>query len=358
MRIEIENSIFYRYNSFIRFCCFIINKRLILLYHFINIAQMKRTILISLTAIAFLIIIVIIAFKNMPSRDSEPDNKEQEEMRTMEIDAENCMNSHNFFEAIRLFNELEERFGHSDNLCIKRSEAYGALGLYDFAIKDLKAIKERALNWIDYTKIGDYYRLAGEYVKAIDAFTESIKLRSNVAFPYYRRGWCNELMGNKTAAFSDYDKAIEVDDSYAYTYLMRGELLLGQGKVNEAKADFEKILELDFIREKGSCRHYALHFLGKDKEAEEWMSQLIELQPDDCGYYYDQACLYARMGRTSESIAALCTAIEKGYCSFAQIEHDDDLDPIREVLDFKALIAQSKERYYSSLKENGFNQHD
>ena len=83
------------------------------------------------------------------------------------------------------------------------------------------------------------------------------------------------------------------------------------------------------------------------------MKQLIEQQPDKCGYYYDQACLYARMGKTSESISALRTAFEKGYCSFAQIEHDDDLDPVRDKPEFKALIDKSKEMHYSFLRDNG-----
>ena len=73
---------------------------------------------------------------------------------------------------------------------------------------------------------------------------------------------------------------------------------------------------------------YALHFLGRDAEAIEWMDKVIENDPDNKGHYYDQACLYARMGRLQESVAVLRTAFEKGYRTFAHIEADDDMDAI------------------------------
>jgi clan AA aspartic protease (TIGR02281 family) len=72
------------------------------------------------------------------------------------------------------------------------------------------------------------------------------------------------------------------------------------------------------------------------------MNKIIENAPNDKGNYYDQACLYARMGKLQESIAALRTAFEKGYRTFAHIEADDDLDAIREMPEFKSLIEEYK----------------
>ena len=85
---------------------------------------------------------------------------------------------------------------------------------------------------------------------------------------------------------------------------------------------------------------YALHFLGKDDEAEEWMQKIIDNKPYHAGNYYDKACLYSRMGKLDEAVEALGKALEMGFSSFAHIEHDDDMDPIRERDDFKALIAE------------------
>lgn len=77
--------------------------------------------------------------------------------------------------------------------------------------------------------------------------------------------------------------------------------------------------------------------------AEECMNKIIEKDLDDPGEWYDKACLYACIGRCDDAIAALRVNFEKGYRSFPHIEHDNDMDPIREREDFKSLVAQYKE---------------
>ena len=58
------------------------------------------------------------------------------------------------------------------------------------------------------------------------------------------------------------------------------------------------------------------------------------------------------MGRLDESIAALRTAFEKGFRSFSHIEHDDDLDAIRDLPEFRSLISEYKALHEAYLKEN------
>jgi clan AA aspartic protease (TIGR02281 family) len=80
--------------------------------------------------------------------------------------------------------------------------------------------------------------------------------------------------------------------------------------------------------------------LGKDDEAKDWMDKLITEDPEDSGNYYDQACLYSRMGKLNEAVDALRRAFEKGYRRFPHIENDDDLDPIRELPVFIDLMNE------------------
>ena len=72
------------------------------------------------------------------------------------------------------------------------------------------------------------------------------------------------------------------------------------------------------------------------------------------GKAYDLACLYARMGRLDESVAALKTAFEKGYRSFAHIGMDDDMDPVRDLPEFEEIVSEYKEIHQKYLEENGF----
>ena len=133
---------------------------------------------------------------------------------------------------------------------------------------------------------------------------------------------------------------------------MRGEMRLLLGDNTGATTDFEAVLQRDTVVSSNSCRQYALHFLGQDKEAEDWMEKVIALDPDESGNYYDKACLLARMGRLQESVAALRTAFEKGHRNFAHIRLDDDMDPIRELPEFKELIAEYEAIHAVYLKDN------
>lgn len=186
----------------------------------------------------------------------------------------------------------------------------------------------------------DYYRLAGEYDKALADASRLIELIPEEVYGYYTRGWIYELMGNDEAAMADYNQGIEIDNSYAYIYLMRGEQYLKMGETELAKADFERVLELDTEVTDGSCRHYALHFLDRDNEAIEWIERIIETDPYKPGYRYDEACLYARMGNVERALDALRLALGLGYKSKAHIENDDELDPIRHTEAYQRLMEE------------------
>lgn len=100
------------------------------------------------------------------------------------------------------------------------------------------------------------------------------------------------------------------------------------------------MVEKDTVLDKSSCRQYALHFLGRDKEALEWQDSLAAKFPDDPGTYYDQACLYSRMGRTEDAVKAIKTALERGYNNFRHIADDEDLDHIRDIPEFVSLVGK------------------
>ena len=163
-------------------------------------------------------------------------------------------------------------------------------GKYDEAALNITTLMESAegddLYFMTVEHCG-YYRLAGEYDKALADASRLIELIPEEVYGYYTRGWIYELMGNDDAAMADYNRGIEVDDTYAYIYLMRGEQYLKMGETELAKADYERVLELDTEVTDGSCRQYALHFLGRNDEAIEWMERIIETNPYDPGHRYD-----------------------------------------------------------------------
>ncbi|MBO4410437.1 MAG: TIGR02281 family clan AA aspartic protease [Spirochaetales bacterium] len=258
--------------------------------------------------------------------------------------------THQYAEAVKTYDSIEAEFGHYDSINYYRSLCYSELGLNESAIADISKIMEKEPEWNSLCQRGDFYRLSGNLDAAIADFSAAIDMEPSYAYPYYKRGWCLEMKGDRKGAIEDYSIGIEMDDDYPYLYLMRGELLLFDGKKAEAEADFEAVIQKDTVAEDGSCRQYALHFLGRDEEAEEWMNKIIASDPEEDGNYYDQACLYSRMGRHQESVAALRVAFEKGYRDFAHIRLDDDMDAVRELPEFKALMQEYETRHEAYLK--------
>jgi clan AA aspartic protease (TIGR02281 family) len=81
--------------------------------------------------------------------------------------------------------------------------------------------------------------------------------------------------------------------------------------------------------------------------------QIIEEDPYSPGSWYDNACLYALMGRGDDAVAALKTSFEKGYRSFTHIENDSDMDSIRDREDFKELIAKYRSILEKEMEKVG-----
>ena len=260
--------------------------------------------------------------------------------------------THRYADAIKCYDEVEVEYGHYDAINVYRSNCYSELGLNDLAIADISKVMEKEPSWNHLCTRGDYYRLSGNLDAAIADFSAAIEEEPSYAYAYYKRGWCYEMQGDRKKAMEDYNLGIEMDEDYPYLNLMRGELLLQEGNKAEADLDFETVLQKDTVATAGSCRQYALHFLGRDKEAEEWMDKIIAEDPERNGGYYDRACLYSRMGRLEESVAALRLSFEKGYRDFAHLVLDDDMDAVRDLPEFKALVAEYKAIHDTYLKES------
>lgn len=259
--------------------------------------------------------------------------------------------SHQYAEAVRTYDEFEAEFGHYDEINVYRSDCYSELGLNELAIADISKAMEKDPDWQLYVRRGDYYWLNGDLDLAIADFNAAVEDAPKEGYCYYRRGWTYEMQGERKKAMEDYNMGLEMTQDYPYQYLMRGEMLLLEGKKTEADADFEMVIQKDTIADNGSCRQYALYFLGRNNEAEEWMNKIIEEDPGNYGNYYDQACLYSRMGRLEESIAALRKSFEKGYRSFSHIRLDDDLDAVRDLPEFKALMEEYEAKHTEYLKQ-------
>ena len=255
---------------------------------------------------------------------------------------------------LSLLNGLISEYGNEPELLESRAECQLQLGMTEQAIEDITKSIELSVSTTApyyYGARSDIYRRAGKYNEAIADLDIYIKSFPTSVSAYYLRGWCRELSGDDKGAMDDYNAGIAINDDYAYIFLMRGERYLKLGNDYLARKDFERVVEIDTVVDAYSCRHYALHFLGHDDQALEWMDKIIGEDENDYGNWYDKSCLLARMGRLEESVKALETAFVKGYRCFAHIENDDDMDPIRDRGDFQLLVDKYKQLNMQEIKQ-------
>lgn len=145
-------------------------------------------------------------------------------------------------------------------------------------------------------------------------------------------------------AIDDFDTAIVLAPGFAeYPYLLmrRGDAYRFIGKNEEAKKDYEALLmaEKDSVLNSGSWSAFAYSGLGNKEKAIETMQFILANDTTDrMDNLYNMACIYARVGEKENAIKYLKKAIEKGYKNFYHIEADYDMDPLKDLPEFKELM--------------------
>ncbi len=99
-------------------------------------------------------------------------------------------------------------------------------------------------------------------------------------------------------------------------------------------------------RNKASILH--LRMLRRFKEerynaARQLSEQIVELIPEDGTAWYNLACAQARLGRVTEAITSLNTAVDLGFAAIRHMEKDPDLASLHGKSAFKKLLDRRNE---------------
>src|SRR5208283_3219464 len=84
-----------------------------------------------------------------------------------------------------------------------------------------------------------------EFEKAIECFTEAIKLNSENNAAYYHRGMANYELGNYKLAKADYSRAIRKNLRYGDIYYSRANAFFSLKDYDGAITDYQTALALD-----------------------------------------------------------------------------------------------------------------
>ena len=97
-------------------------------------------------------------------------------------------------------------------------------------------------------------------------------------------------------------------------------------------------------------------FLKSAEYAKKLRAAYPKLNPRESSFLavalYNEACAESLGGHSDKALAALSDAVDAGFNDMAQIEKDTDLDPLRELPEFKTLMKEVPERLLARAKEH------
>jgi adenylate cyclase len=186
------------------------------------------------------------------------------------------------------------------------------------------------------------------YDEAAREFETAIRLNPKLFEAYYFYGRAMHGQGNMEAAAEMFQKASEVNpDDYQTPHLLAMALrALGRSEEGRA-ADLrglqvvEKHVQMypDDSRALlfGATQHLQAGNRGKCLE---WVARALAITPDEPITFYNAACNYSLAGEVENAISCLEKAITSGMAQRDWIEHDSDLDPVRQHPRFQALLSR------------------
>ncbi len=124
-------------------------------------------------------------------------------------------------------------------------EAYSRNGDYDKAIQEFsEAIRLNPKLAAAHYNRGEIYFKKGDYAQAIRDFTSTISLAPDYTFAYYSRGVANEKTGDVKEAILDFSHTIRLKPGFAPAYNDRARALFNMGHLNEALRDSELAISI------------------------------------------------------------------------------------------------------------------
>jgi serine/threonine protein kinase/Flp pilus assembly protein TadD len=182
--------------------------------------------------------------------------------------------------------------------------------------------------------------------EAGSAFEAALKLdpKSFEAAKAYARSCLAQGQFEEAARMFERTSAIRPEDYEAPMLL--GQVLTAMGRHEEAGAAYrhggdlaDAHLELNPEDTRALILAATVNAnLGRSERAVEFAERAIAVDRDDPMLLYNVACTFSVLGKTEEALEALEHAVEKGWGDRAWIEHDSDLDSIRESPRYKALM--------------------
>ena len=199
-----------------------------------------------------------------------------------------------------------------------------------------------------HTTRGIVQLMTNNFDAAEQAFDRAIALdpRSFDAHYYYAQSCATR--GNHARAAELYEKAAAVRPEDYQALLISAQSYRSLGRTEGERSAAERglararrTLELNpqdvralYLGAVALCK---IDRLG---EGREWAERALALEPDEPSVLYNAACFYSRAGQVERAMDLLERAVLPGSANRVWIEHDSDLDELRELPRFKEYMTR------------------
>ncbi|HZJ01560.1 MAG TPA: protein kinase, partial [Gemmatimonadaceae bacterium] len=193
---------------------------------------------------------------------------------------------------------LSSGLAHSLSMRFKEAERE-----FEFAMKLDPKLYEAAYHY------GRARFAQGEFAEGAKLFERASALRPEDFQAPYFLAQCFLSLGRKDEGLSMYNKALRLIDERL-----------------ELNPDDARACQLGAI---------ASANLDQREKATEYARRALMINPDDPLLLYNISCMYAKLGNPNEALDCLEKAVDKGYGQKDWVEHDTDLDSLRELPRFR-----------------------
>jgi len=189
--------------------------------------------------------------------------------------------------------------------------------------------------------------LTKRYADAEQAFDTALKLDPTLYEAYYFYARTCFQQGKLEQAAKLFEKASEVRPEEFQAQALCSVVYAGLGRpADEEKArrrTLEKIAKhLELNPDDARALYFgagAVSRLGDREKALDWLGRALAVDPEDSAVLYNVGCVYALLGEQAKALECLEQAVVHGYGHKDWIEHDSDLDSLRDLPRFRKLIA-------------------
>lgn len=190
--------------------------------------------------------------------------------------------------------------------------------------------------------------LAGDNQGAIAAFQRAVELNPELYEAHYYFGRHCYAHGEHARAIEEFEAAHRVrpDEFQALTLASNAADSLGDKARGDAlirRALPAALAEIAADPENGRALYLAAGMqirLGDIEGGRRNIENALRLQPDDFGTLYNAACTYTHLGENERALDMLDRAVATGVGFLEWIEHDSDLDSLRGLPRYRAIMAR------------------